>query len=71
MLYTAEVFGWMTIIDAPNKREAVKEAKARAPGASLLRSDVTPSHVHRSTQGEVNWYNQMAGALPEEENVQS
>ena len=62
MLYTAQVFGWMTIIEADSKREAVKIAKELAPTASLLSSDVNASHVHRATQGEVDWYNAMAAA---------
>lgn len=63
MLYTAEVFGWMTIIEADNKRDAVRQAKELAPSASLLPSDITAANVHRATQGEIDWYNRMAAAM--------
>jgi hypothetical protein len=59
--YTAAVFGWMTIIEASTKREALQEAKARAPGASLLRTDVTEAHIRLSTPEDIAWYGAQGG----------
>lgn len=61
--YTAAVFGWMTIIEAPTKRAALQIAKARAPGASLLSTDVQASHIRVSTQEDMDWYASMGGTL--------
>ena len=59
MKYAAEVFGWVTVLEAANKREALKEAKATARSASLLPSDVTASHIKPATQEQIDWYNSM------------
>lgn len=60
--YVAEVFGWMTIIEADTKREAVSVAKARAPMASLLPTDVNDSHLRRATTEDIDWYRTMCGS---------
>lgn len=58
--YSAKVFGWIAIIDAPHKREAVRVAKQLAPGCSLRPSDVNKSHVRRATEEEIAWYAAMS-----------
>ena len=62
--YVVQVFGWMAIVYARNKKDAVREAKALAPGASLLASDVNESHVRRATDEDVAWYEAMTGVTP-------
>lgn len=60
MIYVANTFGWMTIIDADNDRDALVIAKRRAPGASLLTTDVNESHIRRATQEDIDWYRFMS-----------
>lgn len=62
MIYVAETFGNMTIIDAPNKRAALSIAKDRAAGMSMLRSDVQESHIRKATPEDVGWFRMMSGA---------
>jgi hypothetical protein len=47
--YVVKIFGWMTIIEAKDKREALSIAKARASGASLLSTDVNIPHISPSS----------------------
>lgn len=61
MIYTAKAFGWMTIMEAPTAREALRIAKARAGSASLLSSDVTS--VRPATEDDIHWYGVMCGSV--------
>jgi hypothetical protein len=60
-LYVARVFDWITIIEAEDKREAVRVAKPRAPGAALMPTDLNPSRVRKATDDEIAWYQAMGG----------
>lgn len=60
-LYYANSYGWMTVIEAPNQTEALRIAKDRAEGASLLRSDITT--VRLATPEEIEWYQVMSGSV--------
>lgn len=62
MKYAVEVFGWLTVIEADNKREALRVAKATASSASLFPSDVNESHVKPATPEQIAWYEGMLGA---------
>jgi len=62
MTYVAKVFGWMTVIEASNKQEALGIAKALAPGASLLQSDVNITHISRASEDDVVWHQSMSRA---------
>lgn len=64
MKYAVEVFGWLSVIEADNKREALREAKATAPSVSLLPSDVTMSCVKPATKEQIEWHERMCAALP-------
>jgi hypothetical protein len=59
--YAASVFGWLGIVEAPDKAAAVRQLKALAPSASLLKSDITPAVVHRATPDEIDWHVSMTG----------
>lgn len=61
MLYVSERFGWMMIVDAPNERAALAQAKRAASGASLLPSDITPAHIRPATDEDIEWHRAMSG----------
>ena len=58
-LYVAEAFGWMAVVEADTKREAVSIAKTLAPTASLMSTDITPSRVRPATNEDVAWHRAM------------
>jgi hypothetical protein len=64
MKYAVEASGWLSVIEAPNKQEALKEAKATAVSASLLPTDVTMSCVSPATEEQIEWHKSMCAKLP-------
>lgn len=63
MQYAVQTCGWLGIVDARTKREAVAALKSLASSASLLRSDVTESNVHRATDEQIDWHAVMSGRV--------
>jgi len=59
--YTASAFGWMWVGSARTAREALSAAKAAAPSASLLSTDITS--VRRATEADLDWYFGMIGGI--------
>jgi len=61
-IYTANGYGgWMMCIEAANKNEAQRIARAYASGASLLPSDIYS--VREATDDEIRHYKAMGGSL--------
>lgn len=60
-LYCAEAFGWMTVLETSSHERAVRQAKALAPSASLLSTDIQPGNVRLATQEDIGWHRAMSG----------